>query len=428
MIFGKDNYLHKNRGKFLLGYEMGDSYVQISYMKIGEQKPQTLSLVAGAQDYKIPFVLFRAEDSGLWYFGKEAKEKQKEKQGHEITNLLELACRQKEYAIGEDVYDTTALLALFVKRSFSLLSMTAPREYIAACNFTLQEAKKEQIEVLQKMRDFLQLKHIDVYIMGKEESFFYYNLHTDPQLWKNKVYLYEMEEDHFISYCLELNRNTSPVVTMIHKKEYPLRENNNLLTKEEKDEWFLSILKEDMENTIVSTVYLIGEGFLGEWYQQSVRYLCQKRRVFLGNNLYSSGACYGLSHLLMPREELRGYIYLGDDKLLTNVGLLVLHRGKEIYLPVLDGGSSWYQIKKEWDFLMEEENRLKFRITPLDGKNVIYREVLLQGLSLKKGVYCRIHMEVTMEAKNRMLVKIWEKGFGEFYPSKNQYWEEIIVL
>ena len=42
--------------------------------------------------------------------------------------------------------------------------------------------------------------------------------------------------------------------------------------------------------------------------------------------------------------------------------------------------------------------------------------------------YCRIHMEVTMEAKNRMLVKIWEKGFGEFYPSKNQYWEEIIVL
>ena len=77
---------------------------------------------------------------------------------------------------------------------------------------------------------------------------------------------------------------------------------------------------------------------------------------------------------------------------------------------------------------MEEENRLKFRITPLDGKNVIYREVLLQGLSLKKGVYCRIHMEVNMEAKNRMLVKIWEKGFGEFYPSKNQYWEEIIVL
>ena len=431
MLFGKDNFLRKNQGKVLLGYEMGSSYVQISYLVVGEQEPQTLSLVAGAEEYKIPFVLFRADNSGLWYFGKEAAEKQNQMEGHGITGLWELAQKQKEYRIGEDVYDTTALLALFVKRSLSLLSMVASIEAIAACNFTVEEPDEKKIKILQKMTEFLQLKSMEFHFMGKEESFFHYNLHSEAQLWKHQVVLYEMEEDHFISYRLVLNRNTSPIVTLIHKKSYPILYRSQAFIpqeKEKRDQWFLEILKEDMEQSIVSAVYLIGDGFLGEWYQQSVRYLCQKRRVFLGNNLYSKGACYGLADVLMPREELQGYVYLGNDKVMANVGILVLQRGKEVYLPVLNGGTSWYEVQRDWDFVMEEENRLQFQITPLDGKNVVYEEVFLEGLGLRKREYCRIHMEISMESKSTMRVKIWEKGFGEFYPSKGQYWEEMISL
>lgn len=431
MLFGKDSFLKKNQGKFLLGYEIGSSYVQISYMKVGEKEPSTLSMLAGMEEYNIPFFLFRAEETGVWYFGKEAKEKQKEIKGHGVGNLMELACSREEYTLGQETYETVALLALFIKRSFSLLSMEVPLERIAACTFTMNLEDEERVRILRDMVDYLQLKQIEFHFMGKEESFFYYNLHTEKELWKNQVMLYEMDQDHLSSYRLYLNRNTSPIVTLIQEKQYPSFKRKSVTTpeeKEERDQRFLGYLEKDMEEGIVSTVYLIGNGFLGEWYQKSVRYLCRKRRVFLGNNLFSKGACYGLSDQLLPGEEYKGYVYLGNDKLVANVGLLVLQRGKEVYLPILDGGTSWYECEKSWDFIMEKENKLRFRITPLDGKNIVYSEVVLHGLDLKYYNYCRVHMEVFMESRNQMIVKIWEKGFGEFNPSLGQYWEETIEL
>lgn len=431
MLFGKDSFLRKNQGKFLLGYEIGSSYVQISYMKVGDEEPTTLSLLAGMEEYNIPFFLFRAEETGVWYFGKEALEKQKEVKGQGISNLMELACSRKEYDLGEETYETVALLALFVKRSFSLLSMEVPLERIAACTFTMNLQDEVKVKVLKEMVKYLQLKQIEFHFMGKEESFFYYNLHTEKELWKNQVMLYEMDQDSLTGYRLHLNRNTSPVVTLIDKKNYSAFKEkmmNTVEEKEKRDKLFLNYLQEDMEEAIVSTVYLIGNGFLGEWYQRSVRYLCQKRRVFLGNNLFSKGACYGLSDQYLPKEEFKGYVYLGSDKVIANVGLQALQRGKEVYFPILDGGSSWYECEKSWDFILEQENKLDFRITPLDGKNIVYSEIILHGLDLKYQKYCRIHMEVSMESRNKMMVKIWEKGFGEYYPSRGQYWEERIEL
>ena len=129
-----------------------------------------------------------------------------------------------------------------------------------------------------------------------------------------------------------------------------------------------------------------------------------------------------------PSELSASYVYLGTDKLKANVGMEILRQGAPSYLAVLDGGSSWYDSKKEWDMILEEDNRLVFRITPLDGKNTTRTEIVLHGLQMGKTPLCRIHAESYMETPGRMMLKIWEKGFGEFYPSRGQYWEEVIDL
>ena len=217
--------------------------------------------------------------------------------------------------------------------------------------FTVEKPDQKTVEVLRQMVEFLQMPQVLIQFMGKEESFFYYNLHTDPSLWNNRVYLYEMQDNYLQSYNLSLNRQTKPVVTLIEKNEYeefPIYENEEP-TKEEKeirDQIFLDYITEDMEEKIVSTVYLIGDGFLGEWYQKSVRFLCGKRRVFLGNNLYSKGACYALLDKMEPTELSGSYVYLGTDKVKANVGMEMIRQGAPSYLAILDGGSSWYDCKK----------------------------------------------------------------------------------
>ena len=433
MLFGKDSFRKKNIGKYVIGYELGKEHVQISYLKIGDKEPETLSIVAGQEQYNIPFTLYKQEDKKLWYIGKEALAKQQELGGILLTDLLENACRQEMTEVNMETYDSAALLALFVKKSLAYLSFVAPVQKQAAIMFTVEKPDQKTVEVLRQMVEFLQMPQVLIQFMGKEESFFYYNLHTDQSLWNNRVYLYEMQDNYLQSYNLSLNRQTKPVVTLIEKKEYeefPIYENDEP-TKEEKeirDQIFLDYITEDMEEKIVSTVYLIGDGFLGEWYQKSVRFLCGKRRVFLGNNLYSKGACYALLDKMEPTELSGSYVYLGTDKVKANVGMEMIRQGAPSYLAILDGGSSWYDCKKEWDMILEGDNRLIFRIAPLDGKNITQTEIVLHGLQMNKNPLCRIHAESYMENPARMKLKFREMGFGEFYPSLGQYWEETIEL
>ena len=433
MLFGKDSFRKKNMGKYGIGYELGKGHVQISYLKIGDKEPETLSIVAGQEQYNIPFVLYKQEDKNLWYIGKEALAKQQELGGILLTDLLENACRQEMTEVNLETYDSAALLALFVKRSLAYLSFVAPVQKLAAIMFTVEKPDQKTVEVLRQMVDFLQMPQVLIQFMGKEESFFYYNLHTDPSLWANRVYMYEMQENKLQSYQLYLNRQTKPVVTLIEKKEYeefPMYENEEPTgeEKEVRDQIFLEYVTEDMEEKIVSTVYLIGDGFLGEWYQKSVRFLCGKRRVFLGNNLYSKGACFALLDKMEPTELSVSYVYLGTDKVKANVGMELIRQGAPSYLAILDGGSSWYDCKKEWDMILEGDNRLVFRITPLDGKNTTRAEIVLHGLLMNKSPLCRIRAEGYMENPTTLKLKFREMGFGEFYPSQGQYWEETIEL
>lgn len=433
MLFGKDSFRKKNMGKYIIGYELGKQHVQMSYLKIGEKEPQTLSMIAGQEQYNIPFALYKQEDNNLWYIGKEALTRQKEQGGILLTDLLQNACKEEVTEVNLESYDSAALLALYVKRSLTYLSMIAPLEKISAIMFAVEKLDLKTVEVLRKMVEFLQLPGIIVQFIEKEESFYYYNLHTDASLWNNQVYMYEMQGKELKSYCLSLNRQTKPVVTLIEKKEYaafPKVDNlfQNPEDKELWDETFLKYITSDMEGKIVSTVYLIGDGFLGEWYQKSVRFLCTKRRVFLGNNLYSKGACYALMDKLEPTELSASYVYLGTDKLKANVGMEILRQGTPSYLAILDGGSSWYDCRSEWDMILEGDNRIVFRITPLNGKNVIQTQIVLHGLQMSKTPICRIHAEVYMETPQIMKIRLWDKGFGEFYPSAGQYWEESIEL
>lgn len=433
MLFGKDSFCKKNIGKYIIGYELGREYVQISFLKIGEKEPRTLSVIAGEEQYNIPFALYRQEDSNLWYVGKEAVMKHKQHGGVLLTDLLENACLEETTKVNKESYQSAALLALFIKRSFHYLTFVAPMEKIAGIMFVVENPIPQTIGVLKQMTEFLQMPHTKIMFMGKEESFFYYNLHTDAALWTNKVYLYEMQKNHLKSYCLSLNRQTKPVVTLVEKREYEEFPAFNFTEKleEEKeiyDELFLKTITEDMEGEIVSAVYLIGEGFVGEWYRRSVRFLCTKRRVFLGNNLYSKGACLGFMDKMEETQLPHSYVYLGSDKLKANVGMELLRQGEVSYLAILDGGNSWYESRKEWDMILENENSFTIKITPLDGKNITQTQIVLHGLQKKKFPYCRIHTEVFMETPGRMKLKIWELGFGEFYASDKQYWEETIEI
>ena len=270
----------------------------------------------------------------------------------------------------------------------------------------------------------LGLKNASLFLIGRAESFFYYNICQPEELWKQDVLLCDFSGTFLHTLLFTANRKTSPVACFVEEADWK----EVAAGRKDLDQRFLETMKAVIGDRNISCVYLIGEGFLGEWYQESLRFLCQERRVFLGNNLYSKGACYAARQRMTPGSVSEDYVFLGKDMLKANISLYVEKRGQDSCHPLLDAGTNWYDAKAEIDFLLEEENRFSLRITPLNGGEIRDVEIALTGLPQRPARTTRIHLQIDMADLTTLRLNMEDFGFGEFFPATHQFWEKTISI
>lgn len=430
----EEGQLHK--GSVLVGYDLGECYSQISYCRFGEEEVETVATVAGTRQFSIPTLLCKRKGTGQWFYGKDAVKNCGQEEMLPVENLLMLARRGEAVEVDGESFDPVALLTLFVKRSLALLNFLTPMEHIGAIMFTVDELDDRMVEVLAKAAVNLNLRTSNIYFQSHTESFYYYTLHQPKELWIHQVLACEHNGKRLKTYRMECNRRTTPVVVLIEEQQYdtlpiPENEENEEFRRDAfrtADERFLDILQRQCEGRIVSSAYLLGDGFRESWSEQSLQFLCRNRRVFQGNNLFTKGACYALLDKLGTADETPEYVYLGKDKLKSNIGMNVLRRGEESYLALLDAGENWYEARRECEFFLEGGRELALLITPLDGKNPELRSLTFGKGEAGEAPFTRYRLELSMQSAVRIQLRLTELGFGELFPGNGQVWEEIVEL
>lgn len=428
----EDGKLHK--GSVLVGYDLGEKYSQISYYVYGEEDADTVATIVGTKQYNIPTMLCKREGVNQWFYGKDAVKNAGEEAMFPVEGLLKLARKGEEIALDGDSYDPVALLTLFLKRSMTLLNFVTTIEKIHSIMFTVDELDDRMVEILVQASANLGLKTTRIYFQSHTESFYYFMLHQPPELWTYQALACEHDGMRLKTYRMECNKRTTPIVVLIEEQIYDTLVIPEDTEEEETkqgayrlaDERFLGILKRLCEGRIVSSAYLLGDGFREEWNVQSLQFLCHNRRVFQGNNLFSKGACYGLMEKLEPGEVGSKYVFLGKDKLKSNIGMNVLRQGKESYYALLDAGENWYEVERECEFLLEGEREIAFVITPLTGKNIETRQIPLTGGS--NAPFTRYRLKMSMSAPDKVQIKVTDLGFGELFPPTDQIWDQTFEV
>ncbi len=419
--------------KLIVGYDLGDAYSQISYCTVGNEEVETLSPVTGAENYNIPTVLCKRSGVNQWFYGKEAIRYAEGNQGVLIENVLSLAVDGEEVQIEGTAFDPVALLALFFKRSLGMLSQVAASDKLAALMITCEKLDYRMLEVLSKVVAALKLKTDKVLFQSHTESFYYYMLHQPKELWQAKALLLEYQESCVKIYHMECNRRTTPVVVYIDSEELPFPPYKPMpempALREEKlerlDEEFLHVAEHVCHNTVISSVYLIGEHYSEEWMKKSLRFLCKGRRVFQGNNLFSKGACYGMLERLSVSEAGKAHVFLGNDKLRSNIGMKILRRGEESYYALLDAGVNWFEAEQTLEFYLQDGNFIELVITSLTGKG---SKMVRIGLEELKGALNRLRLHLTLKEENKLLVELEDLGLGTFREATHHVWKEEIML
>lgn len=405
--------------KVIVGYDLGNKYAQIScYVTGSEEEIRTLSSVAGSSVYTIPLALSKRQGVNQWFYGSEAIRYAGEEEGILVENLLKLARDGEPVQIDGAPIDPVALLTLFLKRSLGLLSQVTNTERIGALMITCEELDHRMLEVLTAATEGLHLKTDQICFQSHVESFYYYNLYQPEELWRHKTILCEYGDASIRTYCMECNRHTTPVVAYMEEREFPF-------PVPESDEKMQEIAKKLCDNQMISSVYLIGEAFSRDWMKESLRYLCKGRRVFQGNNLFSKGACYGMMERLTPGENGKNHVFLGKDKLKSNIGMKVLRQGEESYQALLDAGINWYEAQNTMEFYLLEGRAVEILITSLTGKGNRIARIVPE--ELQEGII-RLRISVEMRDDTHLKVELEDLGFGTFRAATHHIWKEEIEL
>ena len=111
-----------NGNSYYIGIDLNDSYAMVSFFQQNMKEPETVSTVAGSEEFQIPLVLARRKSIGKWYYGDEARRLSKSGEMVCIDQLLKRALNSEKIVIDDDSFMAEELLALFLKKVMELPS------------------------------------------------------------------------------------------------------------------------------------------------------------------------------------------------------------------------------------------------------------------------------------------------------------------
>lgn len=413
--------------KYIIGYELNEKYCQISYYDEGQQEPHTLE--NQSDNYQIPLIIGRYQKT--WVYGREAEKLEAAKKGSCVTGLIEKALAHEIVQLEDQMYEGVWLLSMFVKLTLKEFGQ------ISYLTFSVQQITVEFAKLLKGIGQRLGLEKDCVLVQDYKESFCNYMFFQPKELWQYEAALFYCDRTEVKAYmlkklCPEYGKAKGMFVTVDKVAEAKLDELAaiypvlNVDKAKEADTSFCKFIESVFDKRLISSVFLTGEGFENNWYPNSLRVLCNGRRAFLGNNLYSSGACYTAYRNSI--QVFDGPVYMDDTKLKEQVCIRIRVDGKDEWYPVVAWGSRWYESDRQFELLLEDEEDIELHVESMEGGGLRAVTVPLSGMPKRSGYAMRLQAEVLFMDENTCRITWKDVGFGEFFPASDFRTETVIHL
>lgn len=407
-----------------IGIDLNDDFAMLSYYTKGMAEPVTYSRVTGLEAYAIPLCVAKRKGIGQWIMGEEAKNMPQKEQEIFVDHLLCRALADETIQAEGKTYALKDLLFLFLKK---LLGIPLPigeyrlEDILVITNETINlDTRKLFAEFAIKVG----IEPENMLLLTYKESFYYYLFHQSKELMLHDGMLFYYTNDTVRCWHLNQNHKTTPKV--VHIMETQLLLHQEQMVQEELDTKFAAFAKSQLEGKIISSVYLVGDQFDGQWMKQSLSVLCRGRRVFMGKNLFSKGACFGAFVWREPDDWK--YLYINDQDIMTNVSLKVIHHGKEEFLTILEAGQNWYHASGECEVILEEGNTLEVWLQKATVRKAMVKTLELTDLPKRKRKLTRLHIKVAATSCETIEIVVEDMGFGGIVRPSGKYYKFDLTL
>jgi len=411
----------------IIGYDLNEKYCQISFYSEEAQEPQTMETTL--DNYQIPLAIGKKE--GRWVIGNDAKRLDVIKQGNAAEDLYRRVLKQEKIELGDETYEAIWLLAKYVEISLKKF------EDIGQIVFTVPRLTADIGRILKGIGQRAGAEKNSIYVQDYKESFCNYMLYQPKELWQYEAALFHCDRHEVKAYMLRKLRTgfgkgkdtfvTVDEVASAQMQElaavYPVL---NVDRAKDADVCFKQFIQGVFAKKLVSSVFLVGEGFENNWYPQSLKVLCNGRRAFLGNNLYSKGACYTAYRRSFP--DVDGPIYLDETKMMEQICLKLRSQGMDKWQPIVCWGTRWYEADTQFEILLENTDDIEIHIESLVGAEMRVERVSLARLPKRKPYSTRLQVKILFSDEKTCKITFKDVGFGEFFPATDFCVEKEIHL
>jgi len=410
-------------GTLIVGLDLGNEVSEICCYDNEIFEPVCLTEKA------IPTVA-GVKESGEWVFGEEAMSTWQAGRCTLLKNVIDKIAKGNPISVYGKEVRPVFLLALIFRKMLSLVHGYDQEETILKLVVTVEMPTKELTDNIYTALESLGIKKDRAVVVDYKQSYMYYVLSQKREIWVNDVGMFYFGNKGLKYSQFTIDRRKTPNIVGITERDYSGIINMDMFGKD-MDRLvyeFENVAQNAIHKQIISTLYMIGNGFENGWADESMRKLCYGRRVFKGDKLYVKGACYGARYYA-GKSNIEPFVYIDENMTTAHISARVYVGAGCQEIIVSKAGSVWYDVDSSFDIIPCEETELVMGITDIITKTSSKHIIALEDICTRRpDRMSRINVRVRMQAVDKMIVTIKDLGFGEIYPSTNRIYERVIDL
>ncbi len=402
-----------------IGIDLNDKYAMVSFATTTYREPNTVSTVAGGENFQIPLAICMATLSGQWVYGEEAIRFGKAEMGTCEMQLLSRSLGRDFTVLENKTYEVRMLLAIFLKKIILLAGKLGPQIEIGKVVFTFDKLDSKLMELMEFVFSKLPVERKKITVIDYMESFYYYALNQKEGLSNHDVVMFQYYGKSMLCWYLIRSKHAKPQAVKIE-------EIDGGYLAGDRDQEFSEIIARVFAKNIISSVYLVGEGFDGDWMKKSLRVLCQGKRAFLGKNLFSKGACYAAE--ILAGLYAWDYIYMGENEMKFNVSLKVSKHNEMAFHTLITAGDNWYESEGVCETILNGPGEIDFWIQLPQNREARIETLELTNLPSRPNKATRLRIRAKAVSDCSVKITIQDLGLGEFFKASDMVWEHVMKI
>lgn len=409
---------------FYIGMDLCSDFTQLSYYNDIKREPESVSQLNNKETYLMPNILFYSTDTEHWYVGGEASEARFNENGTVVDGIFENISNEEKLTVAGKEYSYQELFMMMVKLHIDSFLYRYEAAEVRKLVISVENYDPLMFSLLSNLYIDMGIPKESIEITSHLDSGLFYIFNQPSELWNNSVALYDYSADGLNYYRIDISKNKEPKTINVIHEDYTQQMSLSKFGNDtyQMDLEFSKIAEYEGKKAYISAVFLTGVGFSNKWMKKSTNVLCQGRRVFVGQNIYTKGACYravGGEYKFFYDE----FFVETKENVLSDIGI-TLDDEKDTFIPIITGGKQWYNTHGELSVILDDTDTITLIYRNHKTGDEKRETVRIHGLPKRPNKTTKVSLEVEFDSPHEGAVIVRDLGFGKMFPTTNKIYRK----